>query len=295
MPQPSTEAGIVGNAKLESDQVGTSWKSSVHAFVISWFGKHDNAERIIRAIAPASDSVTVIYSDPDNNLYPKFSCQAIRRPNNLFFGDKFQACIDSFDSDVMLLIHADCDCDNWSEIPERCRHAVEKIPNIGVWTPLIDFNYWSVDRTEIDQIPNSSLSVVALTDAIVVGLTRQIVARMRKADLEGNVYGWGIDPMFNYYTYAIGKISVVDRSVLVRHPSGTEYSWDAATAQQLEFLKQLTPAERAKSGLLDAVVRVRSRILEAGTKDSALIADAKQELALLTQRILENRSGFVPV
>jgi hypothetical protein len=286
MAQPATEAGIVGSATPESDEIR---KLSVHSFVISWYGKHGNAEKIIRAITAASDLVTVIYSDPDNNLYPKFSCRAVRRPNNLFFGDKFQACIDAFDSDVMLLIHADCDCDNWSEIPERCRHAAENIPNIGVWAPTIDFNYWSVERTEIDRIPNTSLSVVVHTDAIVVGLTRLIVERMRKADLEGNVYGWGIDPMFNYHTYAIGKISVIDRSLLVRHPSGTQYSWDAATAQQAEFLKQLTPAERAQSDLLDAVVRVRNRIMEGRAQDSALIDDAKQELALLTRRILDNR------
>ena len=151
MARPATEAGIVGSAKLESNEVHNPRKSSVHSFVISWYGKHDNAEKIIRAITPASDSVTAIYSDPDNNLYPQFSCQAIRRPNYLFFGDKFQACIDAFDSDVMLLIHADCDCDNWSEIPARCRDAVENIPNIGVWAPTIDFNYWSVERTEIDR------------------------------------------------------------------------------------------------------------------------------------------------
>jgi hypothetical protein len=285
MPHPATAAESIGNSTLESAQVGNSEKS-IHTFVISWFGQHDNAERIIRAVAPTSNSVSVIYSDPDINLSPKFSCPAIRRPNDLFFGDKFQACVDSCDADIMLLIHADCNCDNWSKIPEHCRRAVEEIPNIGVWAPLIDFNYWSVDRTEIGRIQNSPFSVVAHTDTIVVGLTRQIVDRMRKANFGGNVYGWGIDLMFNYYTYSIGKISVIDRGLFVKHPSSTEYSWDAATSQQVEFLKQLTPAERAQSDLLDAIVRVRVRIMESGTKDSTPVANAKQELALLTQRIL---------
>ena len=266
MAHPRTAAETIGCSALDPDPVCPS-KKSLHTFVISWFGKHDNAERIVRAVSSTSDYVSVVYSDPDSKLAPQFSCPAIRRSNDLFFGDKFRARIDSRDADIILLIHADCNCDNWSAIPESCRRAVDEIDNIGVWAPLIDFNYWSIDRTEIDRIPNSPFSIVAHTDAIVVGLTRQIVDRMRKANLERNVYGWGIDPMFNYYTYSIGMISVVDNSLLVRHPVATEYSWDAATTQQVEFLKQLTSAERAHPDLLDAVVRLRNTIKEVGTKD----------------------------
>ena len=75
--------------------------------------------------------------------------------------------------------------------------------------------------------------------------------------------------MFNYYTYSLGEISVVDRSLLVRHPPGSKYSGEVATAQLIEFLKQLTPAEKAQSALLDAVVRLHDRIQEAGTRDPA--------------------------
>ena len=56
---------------------------------------------------------------------------------------------------------------------------------------MIDFSDWGLERTEIDKIPESSFSIVAQTDGIVVGLTRQIVDRMRKANLANNVYGWG--------------------------------------------------------------------------------------------------------
>ena len=42
--------------------------------------------------------------------------------------------------------------------------------------------------------------------------------------------------MFNYYTYSLGEISVVDRSLLVRHPLGSKYSGEVATAQLIEFL-----------------------------------------------------------
>lgn len=271
--------------KKKSKQVEDS-KRSIHTFVISWFGRHDNAEKIAREVSGTSDSVTVIYSDPDNIEPTKFSCPAIRRPNDLFFGDKFQACIDSCEADILLLIHADCESDDWSEVPEHCRRAVAQNPDIGVWAPLIDFTDWSLDRTEIRKIPNSPLSIVAQTDAVVFGLTRNIVDRMRKANLRSNNYGWGTDFMFNYYTYSIGKISVVDGGLLVRHPRGTEYSDEAATAQLVEFLQQLTPAERNQSTLLDAVVRLRDRIKVAETKDQAAVADAERELALYCRQIL---------
>jgi hypothetical protein len=267
---------------------------SIHVFVVSWHGKHDNAERIIRAVASQSNSVSVVYSDPDNDISPVFSCPAIRRPNDLFFGDKFQACIDSCNADILLIICADCNCDAWSEVPERCRRAIEQIPDIGVWAPLIDFTDWCLDRTEIDRIPNSPFSIVAQTDTIVFGLTRRIANRMREADLEANVYGWGIDRMFNDYTYSIGMISVVDRNVIVKHPSKTEYSFRDASIQETEFLKQLTAAERDQSSLLDAIVRIRDTIKEAGTNRS-VVAEAKLELEQLSQRILgaKNLEGYV--
>jgi hypothetical protein len=269
----------------EPDQA-RKYKSTIHTFVISWFRKHENAENIVKAVAQASTFVSVVYSDPNIDVSPKFSCPAIRRPNDLFFGDKFQACVDLCDSDILLVIHADCNCHHWSEVPDRCRRAVGQNSDIGVWAPLIDSGDWSLDRTEIKKMPNSSFSIVAQTDSIVFGLTRKIVDRIRQANLTENDHGWGIDLMFNYYTYSLGKISVVDRDILVEHPRGSNYSVPAATAQLTEFLKQLTPAEKAQSALLDAVVRLHDRIQEAGTKDPAAVADAKRELLQLRQRIL---------
>ena len=280
---------IVGSAP-EPDQTGNSGKS-IYTFVISWFGKHDNANRIAKAVVPASNSVTVVYSDPGGNLSRKFFCPSIERPNDSFFSDKFRACIDSCDADIILIIHADCQCDHWHKIPAHCKRTIEENPDIGVWAPMIDFSDWGLERTEIDKIPDSSFSIVAQTDGIVVGLTRQIVDRMRKVNLANNVYGWGIDLMYNYYTYSIGKISVVDRSLFVRHPDRTQYSTEAAFAEQREFMKQLTPAERTQSAQLDAIVGLRDRIGEARTKDPTAAADAKRELALLRQRILRGENA----
>lgn len=144
-----------------------------------------------------------------------------------------------------------------------------------------------MDKTEIDTIPNSSLSIVAQTDFTVFALTREIVDRMRKANYEGNIFGWGIDLMFNYYTYSIGKISVVDKGLLVYHPHTTEYSGEAATPQLVKFLQQLTPAEWTQSVLLHAIIRLRVMAEQAENKDPTVVADAELELALSSERMLE--------
>jgi hypothetical protein len=280
-PRDAEETAIGITSKADQVQYP---RKSIHTYIMSWFGKHDNAEKIVKAVTLTSDYVSVIYSDPDIHLSPKFSCPSTRRSNDLFFGDKFYACIASCDTDVTLVIHADCNCDYWSEVPEHCRRAFEEVPNIGVWAPVIDFTDWCLDRTEIDRIPNSSFSMVAQTDAIVFGLERRIVDRIRKAELGTNVYGWGIDLMYNYYTYSIGYVSVVDRSLSVQHPRSTEYDYDTAMTQLVEFLDQLTPAERTQSLLLRAIVRLRDQIKEAETKNSTPVA--KQEPTLLNQRIL---------
>lgn len=261
MPPTATETFL--NSALERDQVRQQGPS-LHTFVVSWSGKHANAERIAKAVASSSDFVTVVYSDPDSGFAPAFPGESIRRPDDLFYGDKFHACLTHCRSDVLLLIHADCDCDNWAGIPESCRRGVVQIANLGVWVPFIDHTDWSLDRVEIDRIPDSPFSIVAQTDSIVFGLTRPIIDRLRKASFEGNVYGWGIEFMYNFYTYSIGRICVVDRSVPVRHPRGTAYSIEPAIIQAKEFLKQLTPAERVQSCLLDAIVRLRDRIRENG-------------------------------
>lgn len=266
MAHPRIVVESIVNSSSELGRVRNT-KTSIHVFVISWLGKHDNAERIVKAVTPTSNFVSVIYSDPDNNRSPQFSCPSVRRPNELFFGDKFKTCIDSCDADILLIIHADCDCNNWSEVPEHCIGAIDKYPNIGVWAPFINFTDWSLNITEIDKIKNSTLSIVAQTDGIVVGLTRRIVERMRRANLEGNLYGWGTDLMFNYYTYSIGMISVIDSNLLVRHPRGSQYQGEVAALQELEFLKQLTVAEKVQSDLLDAIVDLRYRMKQAGPED----------------------------
>ena len=89
----STAAESFVSSGPESDRE-RKYKNSIHTFVISWFGKHENADSIVKAVAQTSTYVSVIYSDPNIDVLPQFSCQAIRRPNDLFFGDKFRACLE---------------------------------------------------------------------------------------------------------------------------------------------------------------------------------------------------------
>lgn len=67
---------------------------SLHVMVISWPGQHENAVRIANELAGCAEHVSIVYSDPDPQLEPRAACELIRRPNHLFFGDKFKACVD---------------------------------------------------------------------------------------------------------------------------------------------------------------------------------------------------------
>ena len=87
--------------------------------------------------------------------------------------------------------------------------------------------------------------------------------------------------MFNYYTYSIGKISVVDKGLLVYHPRNTEYSGEAATQQLVQFLQQLTPAELIQSVLLHAIIRLRVRVEQAENKDQTVVADTESRACVI--------------
>ena len=87
----------------------------IHVFIISWAGQHDKAASIAGAVRGVAGKVSLVYSDPDPNLALEVDCSLIRRPDELFWGDKFRACLDAFDADLMLVIHADCKCEDWSD------------------------------------------------------------------------------------------------------------------------------------------------------------------------------------
>src|SRR5687768_15605602 len=105
-------------------------------FVISWAGRHQDAIAIIKQLQRYSPKV--VYSDPSPDLVPAFPSSAIRRPNHLFWGDKFQACLNATTSDMMLVIHADCRCHKWDQLVQRFADCSARNPDVGVWAPSIE-------------------------------------------------------------------------------------------------------------------------------------------------------------
>lgn len=224
---------------------------TIHAFVISWPGQHAKAVSVAKSIDSVADKVSIVYSDAD----PKFEINAdfdlIRRPNYLYFGDKFKACIDQFDGDLLMIIHGDCSCSDWAELVLKCKQAYSSINKIGVWSPLIDHTFHNILRTYVATIDNTSLHIVAQTDGIVLCITKSIVNRMRLANYDKNVYGWGITWMITSYAYSINNFSVIDSSILVQHPAGSGYPTEIADLQKTEFIKQFTLDELIQYTLLN--------------------------------------------
>jgi hypothetical protein len=229
-------------------------------FIISWAGRHQDAINLIRHLKHPACHPTVIYSDPDPVLTPSFGCTAVRRPNHLFWGDKFQACLEAAQSDSMLVIHADCICSDWNQLVERFINCIARSPDVGVWAPLIDGTIHNINNTRLFDVPRLNLSIASKTDAIVFGLTAPIMARMRKADYTKNIYGWGIDVMMNCAALSLGMVSVVDQSVAVEHPVGAGYERTIAQKQMREFLKQLDPIEHNFYMLMNELGKARRAV-----------------------------------
>lgn len=229
--------------------------ATLDIFIISWSGQHERAARIAADLAQSPHPVTIVYSDPDPSVTPIAPCKQVRRPNELFWGDKFKACVDSSNSDQMMVIHADCDTPNWVELVTKGLEVTRSMPHGGMWAPLIEGTPWPLQRTELATLANSPLSIVAQTDALVFCITRSLVERMRSASYSENIYGWGIDWMLVSHAYAAGGLVVVDRSALIRHPYEQRgYPEGTAQSQMEQFLRQLSLNEFVQYTLLNSYV-----------------------------------------
>ena len=212
-------------------------------FVISWCGQHENAMKIADSFKPSSVLVTIIFSDPNPAFSFNFKYHAIKRPNHLFWGDKFKACLDECKSSSMLIIHADCFYHNWLELYEKCFLVITKYPNIGAWAPEVNNTFYDLKKTSIAAINKTTLDIVAHTSGTIFCLTKKVIDRMRRAEYEENVYGWGIGWMFISYLYSHDMIAVVDRSIKVEHSKLSGYNHSDADYYRRLFLNQLSISE----------------------------------------------------
>jgi glycosyltransferase involved in cell wall biosynthesis len=226
--------------------------TSIHVFIISWTGKHDNSAAIAKSLVGQVDFLTVIYSDENDQLVPDFPCQSIRTPNHWYWGMKFRSCLDACESDLMLVIHGDCTCDDWSFLIRKCQSGFASSERIGIWAPLIDYTPFDLNKTLIDKLALSNLNIVAQTDMIVFALNSSVISRLKLLNYEDNKYGWGIGWAALAFTYANQLVAVVDEELKVIHPKERGYDSRNAKKQMDVFLGQLTVDERLQYRLLDA-------------------------------------------
>jgi len=228
--------------------------SLIHVFIISWKGKHEDAVFIANKISLVANKITIVYSDPDPDFLLDVPYVLIKRPNDLFWADKFQSSLYTCNDDIMLVIHADCKCDDWEGLVIRCNEIFSRNKDIGVWAPKIEGTPHYLQRTKIASInyKDLSLSLVAQTDGIVFALSQPILNRMKKVNYANNKYGWGIDWIFCCAAYAFNLLVVVDEKYTVIHSLQRGYDTRQAFLDMHTFLKQLTSIEFIQYRLLSS-------------------------------------------
>lgn len=231
---------------------------AIHVFIISWRGQHERAAAIARSVATSADKLSIVYSDPSGQPQSLEGLPVIERDNRLFWADKFQACLEQCaPEDIMLIIHADCLCEDWQRMVTRCKAAFAHFAELGIWTPRIIGTPWRLERTRMQRIAGSDYSIVAHTDGLVFALNPALYPRMKRADYSGNVYGLGIDWLFLCAAYARGMTAITDEAITVRHPISRGYSSANARKQKRAFLNQMTAEEQLVYSRLRVHLRKR--------------------------------------
>jgi hypothetical protein len=232
----------------------------LNIYVISWPGFHEKAAAIAKDLMLAHGrDLAVVYSSLEGEPEPKFPCRAIKRPQALFWADKFRACVDDAKSGNLMVIHADCTTASWNKLIARCRKAFEQVKEMGVWSPLISGSRHELKYVELSEIDGTDYAIVAQSDAIVFALAAPIVDRIRRLDYSQNLLGWGIDTIMNCCCHCLGWLSLIDRGVAVTHPQGSGYTQADAVQQFFTFIQQMTAHERAVYRFMQALSSARRR------------------------------------
>lgn len=231
---------------------------AARVFVISWTGQHEKAVAIAEQIGCVGNAVSIVYSDADAHLTIPTDIPLIRRPNELFWEDKFKACLDACGDDPLLIIHADCEYGDWPGLVAAHARAASEFGDIGVWAPALSGTPYQPEFVEIARVGGDSLIFAAMTDGLVFGLSPDVVDRMRQATYSANRFGWGIDVMFCVAAYAQQRWVVIDTAIHVAHSASRGYD-DAEARQGMQsFLSQLRPMEFVQWILLKDHIRLRN-------------------------------------
>jgi hypothetical protein len=200
-------------------------------------------------------NISLVYSDPDELLSLDVNCQLIRRPNHLFWADKFSGCLEHQTFKHILIIHADCFCDDWVKVLKSFQSAVDTFPQIGVWAPRVTNCNYANNQVFISKLNSHGLDLVAQTDAVVFGLSESICHRLKRIDYTSNIYGWGIDLLMVATAYVSNLHVVLDSSVLIDHSKDRGYGTEEARAQLIEFFRQFSAQEIILNRLLMSYIK----------------------------------------
>lgn len=231
---------------------------TIHIFIVSWPGQHENALHIAKTLNGASEYLSIIFSGADSSLInSKGSFNYIICDDQSFWGDKFQTSIQHCCGEIMLMIHADCLCRDWLGLLKKCRVAMQT-SEIAVYAPYILGTPWTLQRCRLKSHTDSELVDVAQTDMLVFALSAPIINRMKHVEYINNKFGWGVDWIFVSASYANGYRVVVDTSIRVIHSIGSGYSRKQAASEMGQFLLQMNQAEAVQYKKLIAHIKQRT-------------------------------------
>lgn len=225
----------------------------ITAGIISWDGMHDAALAVATAIRDAVDDLVVVYSNADE-ADESGPGRWVKLPQSAFFGAKFAALLPHVTAgDALLLVQADACSHDWPGLAGRFRELMLQRPDIGVWSPNIDYTPFPNAMVATGSEGNGLYRVLQ-TDGIVLGLHPRAVQRLARLDYAQNNLGWGIDWAAIGFSIVNNLLVVRDSTRLVLHPRSRGYDGAAAMAQMEAFLRQLDAGELA------AVQSCRQRI-----------------------------------
>jgi len=112
-----------------------------------------------------------VYSDRDDALVP--SGRWVKVPDSHFFGKKFEFIIKNSARDILLIITADAKYHDWLKLVRDCQLAFEEHPDLGVWSPSVDYSNWTIESYSLGAIKQTTLHRVFQTDSIVWSLSRR--------------------------------------------------------------------------------------------------------------------------
>jgi len=215
----------------------------LHVVIASWPGQESNARHIEAQVSPHVRRVSVVHSltGPSEYVIPK---HWVVMGDEAYYGAKFAKSLQLHDHGVMLQIQADAASSDWQTLVTRCSWVHTQMPQVGIWTPEIRWSSLRLKRALIRPSAVRGISEIRFTDGIVWSLSHDVLERLMKLDYSENSLGWGIELSAAAYCHSRDRRVVHDKTIRVKHPQGTSYPIDQASAQQQVFMTQLEPGEQ---------------------------------------------------